>query len=351
MKVYQTSLVIGMDLGDKYGHVCCLDTTTGETAVDRVTMNPKAIAKYFGESKARLVAIEVGTHSRWVSHTLEELGLEVIVANPRRLQLITRSDSKNDRADAELLARLAAADRRLLSPVHHRSDRTQADLAVLKARDSFVKSRTGMVNQVRGLTKSFGVRLKKCSPVSFPNHVRGEVPALLVPAVSPLLEAIQVQTRQIKTFDRKIVKICEDCYPETKSLLQIRGVGPITALAFVLVLEDPSRFKKSRAVGAYLGLRPRQDDSGEIQKQLRITKAGSPFLRSLLVQCAHYILGPFGDDCDLRRWGLSLAKRGGKNAKRRAVVAVARKLAIVLHRLWITQDEYQPLRNQERKAA
>jgi transposase len=351
MEVYQSSLVIGIDLGDKYGHVCCLDTTTGEITEGRVTMNPKAIAKHFGKSKARLVAIEVGTHSRWVSHVLQELGLDVIVANPRRLQLITKSDSKNDRADAELLARLAAADRRLLSPVHHRSDRTQADLAILKARDSFVKSRTGMVNQVRGLTKSFGGRLKKCSPVSFPNHVRDEIPALLVPAVFPLLEAIQTQTRQIKAFDRKITKICEERYPETKSLLQIRGVGPITALAFVLVLEDPSRFKTSRAVGAYLGLRPRQNDSGMIQKQLRITKAGNPFLRRLLVQCAHYIMGPFGEDCDLRRWGRSLARRGGKNAKRRAVVAVARKLATVLHRLWITQDEYQPLRNQEQVAA
>ena len=181
-------------------------------------------------------------------------------------------------------------------------------------------------------------------PVSFPNHVRGDIPGPLVPAVSPLLQAIQIQTRQIKTFDRTVAKICEERYPETVNLLQIRGVGPITALAFVLVLEDPSRFKKSRAVGAFLGLRPRQDDSGTIQKQLRITKAGDPFLRRLLVQCAQYILGPFGEDCDLRRWGLALANRGGKNAKRRAVVAVARKLATVLHRLWVTQNEYQPLR-------
>jgi len=348
---YQSDWVIGIDLGDRYGHVCRLNTITGETSEHRVAMSPRAVSAFFKRIEVGLVAIEVGTHSRWISRTLRELGVTVIVANPRRLQLISRSDSKNDRADAELLARLVAADPKLLSPVHHRSDQAQADLAILKTRDSLVRSRTAMVNQVRGLTKAFGVRLKKCSPVSFPNHARSDIPESLLPAVLPLLQSIQAQTRQIQAFDRKIAKICEQRYPETSSLLQVRGVGPITALAFVLVLEDPSRFKNSRAAGAYLGLRPRQDDSGSIQKQLRITKAGDPFLRRLLVQCAQYVLGPFGEDCDLRRWGLALAKRGGKNARRRAVVAVARKLATLLHRLWITQEKYEPLRAQARAAA
>ena len=351
VEAYQNDLVIGIDLGDKYGHVCCINTATGELAEDRVAMTPQAVERFFGSFEVRLVAIEVGTHSRWISHTLEQLGVPVIVANPRRVQLISKSDSKNDRTDAELLARLAAVDPKLLAPIHHRSNRAQADLATLKTRESLIKARTAMVNQVRGLAKSFGVRLKKCSAASFPSHVCDDIPDLLAPAVSPLLEAIEIQTRLVKDLDRQVKKLCEESYPETKSLLQVHGVGPITALAFVLVIEDPSRFEKSRAVGAFLGLRPRQSDSGKIQKQLRITKTGDTYLRSLLVQCAQYILGPFGQDCDLQRWGHSLALRGGKNAKRRAVVAVARKLATVLHRLWITQDEYQPLRAQAKAAA
>jgi transposase len=208
-----------------------------------------------------------------------------------------------------------------------------------------------MVNHVRGVAKAFGVRLKKCAAATFPSHVCGEIPEMLTPAISPLLEAIEAHTKMVRALDRQIRALCEVRYPETKSLLQVHGVGPITALAFVLVIEDPSRFEKSRAVGAFLGLRPRQKDSGKIQKQLRITKAGDTFVRSLLVQCAQHILGPFGQDSDLRRWGHLLAGRGGKNAKRRAVVAVARKLVTLLHRLWVTQDEYRPLRAQAKAAA
>jgi transposase len=351
VEAYQNGLVIGIDLGDKYGHVCCLNTETGKLVESRVAMTPRAVRNFFGKLEVRLVAIEVGTHSRWISDVLEKLGLTVIVANPRRVQLISKSDSKNDRNDAELLARLAAVDPKLLAPIHHRSNRAQADLAILKTRDNLIKSRTAMVNQVRGMSKSFGFRLKKCSAASFPHHVISDIPDVLAPAVAPLLNAIEIQTTLVKELDGKVKELCEERYPETQSLLQIHGVGPLTALAFVLVIEDPSRFRNSRSVGAFLGLRPRQKDSGKIQKQLRITKAGDSFLRSLLVQCAQYMLGPFGQDCDLQRWGHALAQRGGKNAKRRAVVAVARKLACVLHRLWITQDEYQPLRAQAEAVA
>jgi len=227
MESYQNDLVIGIDLGDKYGHVCKLNMSTGELAEDRILMTPKAITKFFGPIDARLVAIEVGTHSRWVSHTLEELGVPVVVANPRRVQLISKSDSKNDRTDAELLARLASVDPKLLAPIHHRSDQAQADLAMLKTRDSLVKSRTAMVNQVRGMAKSFGFRLKKCAAVGFPGHVCNDIPAVLMPAVSPLLDAIESQTKLVKILDRQVKRLCEKSYPETRSLLQVHGVGPV----------------------------------------------------------------------------------------------------------------------------
>jgi transposase len=134
-------------------------------------------------------------------------------------------------------------------------------------------------------------------------------------------------------------------------LTQVSGVGTLTAMAFVLTIEEPHRFRRSRDVGCYLGLRPKQQDSGERSPQLRITKAGDSYLRKILVSSAHYIIGPFGPDTDLRRWGLKLCERGGKNAKKRAVVAVARKLAVLLHRLWVTGEVYEPLRNAQAKLA
>ena len=145
-----------------------------------------------------------------------------------------------------------------------------------------------------------------------------------------------------KEQDRQIREACGR-YPETQWLLQVQGVGPVTALAYVLTLEEPTRFEKSRTVGAFLGLTPRRDQSGQSDKQLPITKAGNTYLRQLLVNCAHYIMGPFAQDSDLRRYGERIASRGGKNAKKRAVVAVARKLAVLLHRLWQDQSTYQPL--------
>ena len=171
------------------------------------------------------------------------------------------------------------------------------------------------------------------------------------PALVPILRMIEHHSGSIARYDRLIEEMGRKKYPETTTLRQVAGVGPITALCFVLTLDDPLRFKNSRAVGAFLGLRPKQDQSGERNPELRITKAGNRELRRLLVQGAQYILGPFGKDTDLRRFGESIAARGGKVAKRRALVAVARKLAVLLHRLWITGEVYEPLRNAKRSKA
>jgi len=149
----------------------------------------------------------------------------------------------------------------------------------------------------------------------------------------------------IKVYDERIEKLGQDKYAHTELLRQVKGVGPLTSLAYVLTLENPDRFAKSRDVGPYLGLVPKQEESGDSQPQLGISKVGDVMLRRLLVGSAHYILGPFGPDTDLRRYGLRLCERGGKNAKKRAAVAVARKLAVLLHRLWISGEVYEPLRH------
>jgi transposase len=260
--------------------------------------------------------------------------------------LIAENDSKSDSVDAELLARLARIDPGLLKPIVHRGEQAQRDRILIQARDGFVRARTQLVNQVRGFSKSLGTRLSSCSTVTFTKKVRASEGEDLFPGLSTMLGMIDSLSEQIRGMDREIEKLSKERYPETQLLRQVPGVGPLTALCFVLTIEDPGRFAKSRSVGAYLGLRPRQRDSGEYHSQLRITKAGDRLLRRLLVTSAHYVLGPFGPDTDLRRVGLRLAERGGKAAKKRAVVAIARRLAVLLHRLWVTGEDYVPLLEQ-----
>jgi transposase len=265
------------------------------------------------------------------------------VANPRQLKLISGSKHKNDRADAELLARLARFDVMLLHPVQHRGPQAQADLALLRSRDCVVRSRTALVNHVRGAVKAMGGRIPACSTRSFAAKARAYIPELLRPALMPILATIEQLTQQIEALDRQLAEAAKG-YPETELLRQVKGVGPLTALAFVLVLEEAQRFSRSRSVGAFLGLTAGQKQSGEREPQLHITKAGDGLLRRLLIQSAHYVLGPFGADCDLRRWGKKRAGEGNKIQKRKAVVAVARKLAVLLHSLWRAGSVYKPLR-------
>ncbi len=288
------------------------------------------------------VAIEAGTHSPWVSRELERCGCKVLIGNPRKLRVIWSSVQKSDVRDAEMLARIARFDPGLLSPIRHRGEQAQADLAVIKARDILVRTRTGLVNHVRGILKSMGRRVPSCGTPSFARKAREHLPEVLLDPLLPILEQIEAITDKIRYYDRKIKALSEERYPETFLLAQVSGVGPITALAFILTLEEPQRFEKSRQVGVFLGLTPRRDQSGQTDKQLRITKAGNGYLRQLLVSGAHHILGPFGVDSELRRFGLRIAGSGGKNAKRRAVVAVARKLSVLLHRLWVTGEVYDP---------
>ena len=343
-------VTIGLDLGDKYSYFHALDASGEFVDSGRVRTTSTALKKHFSAQEPACVAIEVGTHSPWVSRLLTDCGHEVLVANARQIPLIYQNTKKSDQLDPELLARLARLDPKLLKPIQHRGPEAQASLAALRARDALVRTRTRLVNHVRGAVKSMGGRVVGCSTDNFHNKAPEYIPAELRGVLLPLLETIGDLTTRIRKYDRAIEnQLCEKKYPETKVLRQVTGVGPLSALAFVLILEDPRRFKRSRTVGAYLGLVPKRDDSGGQQPQLRITKAGDGYLRRLLVGAAQHILGPFGPDTDLRRHGMALAERGGKNAKKRAIVAVARKLAVLLHRLWLTGEVYEPLRKESRR--
>jgi transposase len=346
----QMKMTAGMDLGDKYSHLCLIDTESGELIEEsRLRTTPEAMRRRFDSEQRPLhVAIEVGTHSPWVSRLLTECGHEALIANPRKTRLIYGERRKTDKLDAEKLARLARADPELLYPVEHRGCDSQAHLAIVHSREALVRSRTQMINHVRGTVKSFGYRLPKCSTPSFHKNAPGQLPSELAEVLGPIVETVGSLTEKIKDYDRRIEELAAQRYPETRLLRQVSGVGSLTALTFVLTLEDPQRFAQSRSVGAYLGLAPGTDQSGEKDPQKRISGEGDELLRRLLVSSAHYILGPFAPDSDLRRLGEKIAQRGGKNAKKRSVVAVARKLSVMLHRLWVSGEVYEPLHNARR---
>jgi transposase len=343
----EQQLTAGLDLGDKYSYLCVLDTDSGELVEDgRLRTTPEDLRRRFDFEKKLRIAIEVGTHSPWVSRLLEACGHEVVVANPRKTRLIYGDKRKTDELDAQKLARLARADPELLYPIEHRGEDSQAHLALIHSRDALVRSRTQLINHVRGMVKSFGARLPKCSAESFHKKVADALPSELAEALGGVVETITSLTERIRDYERRIERVCKESYPQETGLLrQVPGVGALTSLTFVLTLEDPDRFEKSRMVGAYLGLVPGKDQSGDRDPGKPISGEGDEMLRRLLVGSAHYILGPFGPDSDLRRHGEKIAARGGKNAKKRAVVAVARKLSVLLHRLWITGEAYEPLRN------
>jgi transposase len=341
----KTTTVIGIDIGDKQSHLVEIDGATGEVILEgRVRSTPKALASAFCNRSPARIVLEAGGHSGWMSRELAKWGHEVFIANPRRVKL--SFDRKSDRVDAEMLARIGRVDPKLLQPVKLRTEETQIALTTLRSRDALVSARTKLVNHVRSMVKTVGARLPKCDTAYFHKRV-DELPEELRPALEPMMDIIRQMTAQIRAFDRKIEQMCEKEYPETAKLRQIAGVGALTALAYILTIEDPTRFANARAVGPYLGLCPRQLQSGDHDPQLRITKAGDPMLRRLLVGAANYILGPFGPDTDLRRWGHRLAARGGKNAKKRATVAVARKLSTLLHALWRSGADYEPLRQSQ----
>jgi transposase len=343
----QPLMTAGLDIGDKYSYLCLIDSEDGQMIEEgRLRTTPEAIRRRFASERPPMrIAIEAGTHSPWVSRLLEECGHEVLVANARKTRLIYSNKRKTDQIDAENLARLARLDPRLLYPLKHRGEDAQAHMALIRSREALVDCRTQLVNHVRGAVKSFGHRLPKCPARSFHKRASEHIPEALLPALGPILEQIASLTERIRQYDRKLQTISKERYPETELLRQVEGIGTLTALTFVLTLEDPYRFEKSRSVGAYLGLVPATDRSGDSDPQKRISKEGDQMLRKLLVGSAHYVLGPFGSDSDLRRHGQKIASRGAKNAKKRAAVAVARKLAVLLHSLWISGEAYEPLRN------
>ena len=341
---------IGVDIGDRQSDICVRDTAGEVVQQTRVPTTKAAIRRFFEQVEPGRVAMEVGTHSAWIEREISNLGRhQVFVANARKLRAIWDSDKKNDSTDASLLAEFVQLKPTLLRPIKHRGEEARNDLKLILARDALVRSRALLVNHVRGAVKATGARMPKCDADAFHKTV-DVLPEELALALAPIVTQIGTLTALIKGYDKEISKRAATD-PAVPLVSQVSGVGDLVALAFTSTIEDTARFPKTRNVGSYLGLRPRLDESGDTKKQLRITKAGSPYMRKLLVNSAQYILGPRGPDCDLKRFGLRIAERGGKNAKKRAAIAIARKLSVLMLTLWKTGGVYDPLRQAKTGAA
>ena len=332
-----------MDISQKNIEIFALKGEKG-VPFGKILNNQKSLNDFFDKvpfpSKTITVALETGTHSAWISHCLEQRGYEVIVAHARDLAFIYKGDKKSDRIDAEKLARVARADKKLLHPVRLMSKTRQEALLAIKARDLLMKERTCIVNAIRGFVRSLGIDDAEYS-IETISKMYSVLPKEIRQNLRGLFSVLTAINNNISSYDKRLKKIAEE-YPETKILQQVKGVGPIIALSFALIISDPDRFS-SKECASYLGLVPKRDQSGETDKQLGITKSGNKLLRRLLVQGAQYIMGPFGEDCDLRDFGNRIAQRGGRIAKKKATIAVARKLAITMLALWRNPDvKYDP---------
>lgn len=342
-----SSTTIGIDLGDKKHAICVLDAQGKPIDERKITNRRESLRRLSQKYPAALMVMEVGSHSPWMSRFLTGLGHRVLVANPRKVRAIYQNNRKSDDRDARMLAQIARVDEELLHPIQHGSEEAQRDLLQIKLRDNIVRQRVDVISAVRFTLKSMGLSLRSPSTPTFARYARKtlekEQPEILS-LIEPSLQVIDQMTEQIKNLDKALEELANEKYPITQTLREITGVGSITSLTFVLVIGDPERFQNARDVGAYLGLVPKRDQSGDLDRELRISKAGDKLLRKLLVGAAQYIIGPFGPDCDLRRKGERLIERGGQRAKKKAVVAVARSLAVIMLTLWKKNSPYQPLR-------
>jgi transposase len=350
----EEKLTVGLDIGDRWSRYCVV-SARGTTLIEgKLATTREDLKTGFQSFVNTTMALEAGTHSPWISRFLAGMGHEVVVANPRKVALIGQSSRKNDKVDAAKLAMLANTNQQLLYPIQHRGEQAQADLAEIRARAVLVEARTSVINSARGQAKAFGYRLESCDADAVKGEMADVLPEAMRGSVKRLLETAALLTAQIKAADQQIHKVAER-YPEISLLTPIYGVGELSALAFVLTIDDKERFGTSREVGPYLGMVPGQDQSGDSDKPQRITKEGDRLVRTLLVQCAHCILKTNAPDTDLKRWGQKKVddqvKRGKKPNKKKVLVGIARKLAVLMHRLWANGEVYDPLYNAKQQEA
>ncbi len=328
----------GIDLHQDKSEICIIDENGDLILQATIATTRKSLEAFFSGRPGMRVIMEAGGSSPWVSRVIEELEHEVFVCHPRKIRLIAESTIKNDRVDAEVLARLARIDIEFLGRVTHRSEEAQLLRSNLTARTALVKARTKWISTVRGILRAFGFKVGKGRAGTFHRRcAKLDIPDALRETIQPLLKQIESVTEEIEGLEERLERIAETM-PEVDHLRQIPGVGLLVALYFVLTIDDPDRFRRSRDVAGFFGLRPSVRESADMKHYGRITKQGDPEMRRLLVQAAHTMIRS-KKRSHLRDWALKLVERRGKG---KATVALARKLAVLMHHLWVTGEVFRP---------
>ena len=349
---------IGADVSDRTTKICVMTKAEGgerRIVVETTCATTKA---GFEEALSKFdrswpVVFETGTHCRWMDRLFKEMGFKTIVGNPGKIPSITKSNTKNDRNDARELARLAIADPAMLHPVFLRDEVYQQMLRFHHARNMLISQRTQTINQIRGFAKSMGHRIECSSTEKFHELSKADWPRELEECAWPLMGVLKTVNLKIKAYDRLIERLAErpEFKPMVERVREVYGVGVIGSTVFVAAIGGrPDRFDHARDVGPYLGMTPKQDQSGDDDKQLHITHAGADIVRATLVECAGVVMMSNAKDTDLKLKGLRIAMHGGGIAKKKAKVAVARALAVtMLALLKDPEREYVPLSEEGRK--
>jgi len=333
----------GMDLHQWHTDVCVLgdDGVVQERA--RFLTNRERLERFFRGRKPMRVVMEAGGSSPWVARLVESCGHEVLVCNPRNVRVIAESTLKTDERDAETLARLARLDEGVLGSVRPRSEEAQQLRNELKVRGALVETRTKLINTTRGILRAMGYVVHGGSSRKFTGRVRQmELPDELARTVMPLLSQIDSVSEEIGRCEEKLQERVKEM-PEVRLLEEIPGVGPIVALYFVASVDDPDRYLSPRNVASFFGLRPVMRSSGKRSYYGRITRHGDPEMRRLLIQAAHALMRS-NTRCRLQDWARDLEARKGKA---KAMVALARKLAVLMVRLWRAGEVFEPYPNQK----
>jgi transposase len=330
----------GLDLGKKSSHFCVVDAKRRVIETGTVRNQVHRLNAVFGELPPMRIVLEASTKAFWIADRLRDLGHTPIVVDPGRTKAIGAARIKHDKLDARVLAELCAAD--LLVEVDQPSESQRLARMPVVVRDGLIRCRTILINQVRSLLDSEGIELKKCATDAFVDRVADiweEFPDEIARAIEPVLNSIHVLTSEIGSCGEQIADaISRD--EDAKLLMTAPGVGPIVAACFLMAVRDPSRFESGRQVGAYLGLVPSLYQSGETYRRGRITKHGNKQARWALSVAANVLIGPrIKQHSAIRDWGLALAERIGR---KKAVTAVARKLASVLWSMWRNGTTFEP---------
>lgn len=333
-------LSIGLDVSLETIAICAVDEAGGIVWEARVGGEPEAVLEALGSWRDRIsrIGLEAGPTSEWIAGRLLESGLPVVCLETRHVKAaLSAMTVKTDRNDARGLAQIVRSG--WLKPIHLKSAGSQRLRTLAAARKVMVRSVTANEQAIRGLLRPFGLKVGNVTRRRFGDRVRILVEAdrLLSAIVEPLLRAHERLRLELAELHRLVLRAVRS---ETvcRRLMTMPGIGPVTALTYRAMVDDPTRFRRSRAVGAYLGLTPRRYQSGETDRVGRITKVGDGETRTALFEAANVILRPTTRWSGMKAWAMRIADRQGA---RRAKVALARRMAVILHRMWIDETDFR----------